>query len=622
MATAPNSNTIIRNQTYLNRDFESIKADLTNLLKIYYPAQYADFSSASVGMSLVDLLAYVSDLLGYHTDKKFNEMFLETAEQTTSLFRIAKNLGYKTTGVKPAVTIVDFSITVPSTANGPDITYLPVYRQGVQIKGAASIFETSNDMDFSSDFSADGIANRKIVPNFDSNQNVINYTITKREKAKAGQTKIFSTDISVADSQTPFFEVMLSNTNVLEILNVIVKPSTGYAGNPSFSDFANFAWKYWEVDELPQDKIFTTDTTIIPDNGVSIGNYVTVNQRFVSEFMADGTCKIIFGGGDADNNAYENYIQSIPINATGQIKIQDIVNNLSLGAKLSTGTLYIQYRVGGGSNSNIGSNVLNSVSNINAVIMGSDTNINQKVIASTTATNIVAGLGGNDLQSADDLRYAISGTFAAQRRCVTLLDYITRAYSMPGKFGAPFKIHGEQRDNKIILYILSKDANGLLMTTSLSTIKSNLISYMEPYRMLNDFIEINDGKVINLSIEADLFTDKSFNANDIKLAALNVLSDFFDINKWNLNENIYVSQVTDALKQIPGVINVIDVRFYNMDGGNYSSTLVAQANGLRELVQGNTYRTQISYLDNAIYSTPISIFEVRYKQADFKIRVN
>lgn len=141
--------------------------------------------------------------------------------------------------------------------------------------------------------------------------------------------------------------------------------------------------------------------------------------------------------------------------------------------------------------------------------------------------------------------------------------------------------------------------------------------------MLNDFIEINDGKVINLSIEADLYTDKSFNANDIKLAALNVLSDFFDINKWNLNENIYVSQIIDALKQIPGVINVIDVRFYNMDGGNYSSTLVAQATGLRELVQGNTYRTQISYLDNAIYSTPISIFEVRYKQGqDIKIRVN
>lgn len=622
MATQ-NSNNIANNQTYLNRDFDGIRTDLMNLLKIYYPDQWSDFNASSVGMSLVDLLAYVGDLLSFHTDKRFNEMFLETAQEPTSLYRIAKNLGYKTCGYRPAITVVDFSIEVPPTADGPDVNYLPLFRTGVQIKGAGQIFETVNEVDFSSDFSADGFANRKIEPIFNSNQDILRYRIVKREKAKAGQTKIFSLDISVQDSQTPFFEVTLPDTNVLEIISVISKPGSGFAGEPSYSEFNDFSLKFWEVDELPQDKIFIEDTSTIPVNGVSIGQYLEVDQRFSKEFMADGSCKMTFGGGNASNNSYESYLESIPINQTGQIKIKNIMDNKSLGVTLpGNSTLYVKYRIGGGNLSNIGSNVLQQVSNINSVIMGSNPQLNQQVIGSTTATNIVPGLGGANLPTVDELRYSISGNFAAQRRCVTLPDYITRAYQLPGKFGAPFKIHGETKDNKVVLYILSKDSNGKIMTNSLSTVKNNLITYIQPYRMINDFVEINDGKVINISVEVDLFTDKVFNGNEIQLNAINAVKDFFDINKWNMNQNIYISQIIDVLKDIPGVINVVDVRLYNMDGGNYSSTIIAQANGQRELVQApNTFRTVIDFLDNTIYSTPISIFELRFPERDVKIRI-
>ncbi len=605
------------------RDFESVRTDLINLLKIYYKDQWQDFQAISIGMSLVDLMAFVGDLLSFHTDKRFTEMFIESAVEPTSLYRLAKNLGYKAPGFRPAITVVDFSIEVPATADGPDKSYLPVYRPGVQIKGAGQVFETVNESDFSSDFSEDGISNRKIEPIFNSNQDILRYRIVKREKAKAGQTKTFSTDVSVIDSQTPFFEVTLPDTNVLEIISIIAKPGSGFAGDPSFAEFNDFNLKFWEVDELPQDKIFVEDTSSIPVNGISVGQYLQVNQRFTKEFMADGSCKITFGGGNAFNNSYEKYLESIPINQTGQIQLRDVVNNQSLGVTLpGNSTLYIKYRIGGGNLSNVGSNALQQVSNINAVIMGSNSALNQQVIGSTTATNIVPGLGGADLPTADELRFSISGNFAAQRRCVTLQDYITRAYQLPGKFGAPFKIHGETKDNKIVLYILSKDANGKLLTNSLSTVKNNIISYIQPFRMINDFVEINDGKVINLSIEMDLFTDKVFNGNEIKLNAINAVKDFFDINKWNMNQNIYISQIVDILKNIAGVINVVDVRFYNMDGGNYSSTLIAQANGQRELVQApNVFRTIINYLDNTIYSAPVTMFEIRFPDSDLKCRI-
>jgi len=621
---SPNGNIVSRNQTYLNRDFDSIRTDLMNIIKVYYPDQYQDFNAVSVGMSLIDLMAYVGDLLSYHTDKRFNEMFLETAQEKTSIYRLAKNLGYKAPGYRPAITVADFSIEVPSTANGPDTNYLPVYRPGVQIKGAGQIFETTNEIDFSLDFSEAGTENRKIEPIFNSNQDILRYRITKREIAKAGLTKTFSLEIDVQDSQTPFFEVTLPDSNVLEIISVIAKPGTGFAGNPSYEDFNNFQYKYWEVDELPEDKIFVEDTSMAPVGGLKTGQYLEVTQRFIKDFLADGSCRLTFGGGNIFNNSYERYLESIPVGQTGEIQIRDMLDNHSLGVTLpSNSTLYVQYRIGGGTLSNVGSNALQQVSNINSVIMGSNTQINQQVIGSTTAINIVPAIGGADLPTVDELRYSISGNFAAQRRCVTLNDYITRAYQIPGKFGSPFKIHGETKDNKIVLYILSKDANGKLMTNSLSIVKSNLITYMQPYRMLNDFIEINDGKVINLSVEIDLYVDKVFNGNEIKLNALNTVKNFFDVNKWNMNQNIYVSQITDSLREIPGVINVVDLRFYNMDGGNYSNTILSQANGQRTLVQApSTFRTLIDYLDNAIYSTPISMFEIRYPENDIRVRLS
>jgi hypothetical protein len=189
-----------KSQNYLKRDFESIRQDLVNLLKVYYPEQYQDFNSASVGMSLIELLAYVSDLLSFHTDKKFNELFLDGLSDKVSAFKLAKTLGYKTPGFRPAITIADISIEVPPTSLGPDTTYLPIYRPGVQIKGSGQIFETVNEIDFSSDFSEDGTTNRKIEPIFNANQDILRFKITKREKIKAGVTVIYKKEIFICIS--------------------------------------------------------------------------------------------------------------------------------------------------------------------------------------------------------------------------------------------------------------------------------------------------------------------------------------------------------------------------------------------------------------------------------------
>lgn len=58
------------------------------------------------------------------------------------------------------------------------------------MSGGGQIFETVYDIDFASPFNNEGFPNRLKIPNFDSNNNIVNYTITKREIVVNGVTRI------------------------------------------------------------------------------------------------------------------------------------------------------------------------------------------------------------------------------------------------------------------------------------------------------------------------------------------------------------------------------------------------------------------------------------------------
>jgi len=609
---------------YLSRDYATIRQDLINYLKAFFPEQWQDFNVSSPGMALLELNAYVGDLLSYVADKKFNELFLDGISERKSAYRLAKTLGYQVPGVRPALTLADITIEVPVTANGPDPDYLPIFRPGVQIKGAGQVFETNSEIDFSRDFSESGIANRIIQPILNGNQDLIKYRIIKREKIKAGATKIFKKEIT-AEESGPFYQLTLPENNVLEIVSVVIFQSLGMTRNPTYQEFNDFNIKFWEVDFLPTNKIFM-DTGVAPiDSAFRIGEYIEVEKRFIKEFLTDGSCKITFGGGTGDYDAYSDFFdqlegQDCPSN---DITIQQILNNTALGVMVPpNSTIFVKYKVGGGTLSNVGANTLNDVSNIDAVINGSDAAQTQKVLSSSRANNPVPAIGGVGLPTIDEVRNNIAANFASQMRAVTLGDYISRAYQMPGKFGAPFKVHGEVEDNKVKLYILSRSSDGTLISQSTSDIKNNLAAFLVPFRMINDYIEINDGKVVNLQVEVDLYVNKDFNLNEIKSNTIAQVQNFLNIERWEMNQNIYVSQLTDILREVPGVINVVDIRFYNMEAGGYSSTLISQATGNKNIIVATGgFRTQIDFIDNTIFGTPLSMFEIKFPNKDIMVRV-
>ncbi|MDG1949541.1 MAG: baseplate J/gp47 family protein, partial [bacterium] len=266
---------------------------------------------------------------------------------------------------------------------------------------------------------------------------------------------------------------------------------------------------------------------------------------------------------------------------------------------------------------------LTSVANIEAVINGSNAATNAEVISSTKSNNPIPGIGGKGLPSTEEIKYNIAANHAAQERCVTIGDYTSRAYQMGGKFGVPFRIHSKVDDNKVKMYILSIDGNGKLVANSTSRIKNNIVTYLSKYRMVNDFVEVNDAKVVNISLNVDLYIDaNNFNTREIKAAAIEKITDFFNVDNWQMGQNIYISQLTDILRELPGVINVVNIDFFNMQGGGYSETLHAQSTGTIENIIGTGgYRIAMNPQDNALFGSSLAMFELRNPGKDVKIRV-
>ena len=597
---------------YFARNFADFRIELINYIRQYYPETLADFNDASVGSMLIDLNAAIGDNLAFYTDNRFNETQINFAQERASILSMARTFGLKIPGKRPSVTIADFSVIVPVFGDTFDISYAPLIRRGAQISGAGKVFETINDIDFSSPFSVNGIPNRLIIPNIDSSGNLINYTLTKRELVINGLAKIFKRAITAADVR-PFFEVTLPDDDVLSINSIITLEGLNNNQTPSIDQFLNPVNRFYEMEALADDLVFVEDQlTPSTQSGIRAGKWVRVNQRFIREYTDLGFTKIIFGGGSQDVGSLCDF----GVDKTLVNRIGDFINNFSLGTTLPPNyTMFISYRVGGGAAANIGPNVLNTINTVNMTVNGNNSNINNSVRNSLTVNNPLPAIGGRDEPSVEEIRNMVRYNFSSQNRAVTIKDYQVRIGLMPGEFGIPFRVGVLENQNKIGVYILSLDSSGKLLNQSTSTLKENIATYLSNYRMMNDYVEVRDGKVINIAIECGLFIDKQYPQSQIISQVIQNIQNYMNINNFQMGETIYLSQLIENINNVGGVLNVIDLKIFNKVGGNYSLNEISQS-----LVDTETREVNISQ-NYALIGDPISLFEIKFSSIDIRCRV-
>lgn len=597
--------------SYATRDFAGLRQELVNLTKQYYPDLVNNTNDASIFSVLLDLNAAVADNLHFHIDRVWQETMLDFAQQRQSLFHIAKTYGLRIPGNRPSVGLCDFSINVPVRGDKEDERYLGVLKTGAQISGGGQIFETINDIDFLSPFNDRGEPNRLKIPNFDGNNKLISYTITKREPVANGVTRIFRKVISDFD-QKPFLKIYLPEQNVLGITSIIHKEGVTFASNPTLSEFESTTNRWYEVKSLIENKIFIPDpTSVSDDDNFKAGKYVNVENKFITEYTPEGYFLITFGSGTV------NPLDNLDSFITDKLKVNlgTYLNNMSLGnTPKSNTTIFIKYRVGGGKNSNLGVNVITSVDNIDFVVLGPNTNINTQVTQSLRITNVTPAIGGADQPGIEEIRNMIGYNFAAQNRAVSLNDYKSLIENMPSIFGAPAKVNVMEEDNKVKIRLLSYDSEGNLTDVVSNTLKNNIISYLSEYRMINDYIEIQSGEVIDLQLEIDMVVDKNSSQSDIVKNSVKALIDYFAIEKRKMGDPLFIGEINRVLGNSSGVVNVVDVRVFNMVGGEYSSYEVSQP-------YSDPITKEIQQSDMTIYMKSNQIYQLRFPNKDIKIRL-
>lgn len=609
-----------RDIRYINRDFNDFRNALVEYSKTYFPDTYNDFTDTSTGMLFMEMASYVGDVLSFYLDNQIQETFIQRARQTENLYEIAYLLGYTPKVTTAAQVDIEFFQQVPAKLEGGE--YVPDYQYSLLIPENTQVTSNTNSnikfiIEDPIDFSASSSLDPTEVSVYQvSGANPTYYLLKKTRKAISAT--INSTDLTFTAAKR-FDTRNINADNIIGVLDVI--------------DSDGNTW--YEVPNLAQENVFDTirntnqnDPTYDRETDAPfLLQLKQVQRRFVSRFVNTGSLQLQFGAGSTTNTDEEivpnpdNVGSGLPFErdqlTTAFSPLNFIFTNTYGIAPYNT-TLTVRYLTGGGVESNVESGALTIVddSNITFVNTLTNTTLANQIFDSVAANNPLAADGGQDGDTVEEIRQNALGNFQNQLRNVTKEDYIIRSLSMPSNLGviskayaAPSKI-GEYQEGELPtildLYILSFDANKKLRTAS-SLVKRNLQTYLSEYRMINDSIKIKDAFVINIEVIFDIIVLPNFNNNQTLTKCIDALTDYFDIDKWQINEPILLKDLFILLDKVEGVQTVKNVQINNLSGGNHS-----------------TYAYDIpgATINDVVYpSLDPMIFEVKFPNTDIKGRV-
>lgn len=677
--------------SYLDRTYDDYKNDIIDITQKYYPDIFNNYNDASIGNWLIDIQADIADNLSYNIDRAYQETNIDSANTKDALLNIARTNGLKIGGPKCAIVEIELSCKIPmntsavnnsgNTLATADESYCPYVKRGTLFSDGNNTFELIEDVDFKSQFDTNGLSNRQVIPNRDGNGNIVNYLYKKLTLARAGHSKIYKKIITNGDLE-PFMNITINENNLCNVESIILKQGTSYSNDPALAEFYVDEESYKDKKGLPVQRYFevnsltdqyrfgyvideTTDGYYDPvwtvidefdileeDGSVAVdsnGNPITekvrmamkgewkrLKNKFITEFTDSNKIRITFGAGL--RNAYG----TIPDDAGEFTKymMSRMEANDYMGVLPESGTtMYILYRVGGGEISNVGANTVNTITYLNMSIEGNcdDPNDAKKkgsVKATMSVTNPTPSYGGKDAPSNEEIRYLIKYNSASQNRCVTVKDYYARISQIHPKYGCPFRHSVVEENNKVVVYTLGLDYNGKLMPQLSETVGDNIKEYLKEYKMVNDFVEIRSGKVINLAFECYVYVDKAYDSSEVINRVIELIQDYMDIRKHLMGEDIFLGDLEKEISKLDGVVNLIALRCFNRTGveNGYSNDSINQTTiDFTDCAEANRYESlggplydneiDLEDSDKVLYSSVDSMFEIKYPNKDIRVRV-
>jgi hypothetical protein len=635
---------------YLSKNFAEFRQNLIEFAKSYYPNTYTDFNEASPGMMFIEMASYVGDVLSFYIDNQFKENLLLFAKERQNVIAISQALGYKPKLTAAATVEAIIYQMVPALGTAfnyePDAKFfLKIAKNSKFSSNTQPIqnFRSMEDVDF-----ADPVERTIQVLSRDASNIPTMYVASKKIKLVSAEIKTLTYTFGSAQK---FSKIEIPDSNIISIQSVV--------------DSDGFSW--YEVDYLGQDLIIEerNSTNRLDDGFLSSGAIVTGSlstpntivfkrkaRRFTTRVNNGLKLELLFGSGttDADEEilslnsielANSKYNQLISNNS---IDPADFISSDTFGLAPANTTLTITYLVGGGIQSNTPSNTITNVDFTNVVNLATnyaqaEQNLFNQVVTSISINNEEPARGGGDVETVEEIRQNALAFFNAQNRVVTDKDYIVRSLAMPSQFGKLSKVavvRDEQMNsigrqdakaltvnndvnpynnrefvidpispNAINLYVLGYNQEKKLATLN-TLVKKNLAKYLEQFRLLTDDVKILDAFVVNIGVEFNIVVYRNYNMNDVVARCIDEIKQFFDIDKWQINQPIIMNDLRLTIGSVDGVQTVTDVSITNKyrfkDGRDYFE-----------------YRYPIdeAIVDDIVYpSLDPCIFEIRYPETD------
>ena len=632
---------------YLNKDFASLRANLVNYAKVYFPNTYNDFNESSPGMMFIEMAAYVGDVLSYYMDSQIKELFIQHAEERKNVVNLAETLGYRPRQSFAASTTLDVFHLVPSIGSGelnkPDYRYALIVAEGMQVSSTAdsSVTFRSNEL-VNFNFSSSNDPTDISIYERDGGTGEPTYYLLKKS-VRASSGTVTSETFTIGDPQK-YLRVALNNTKILKIVSV--KDSDGNT--------------WYEVPYLAQDTIFK-EIRNTAENDPQFSQYndtapyllklKKTSRRFRTRIRGDNKLELQFGAGissDPDEVIIPNP-DNVGSNLPGGRSYLDVsidpsnfLYTKAYGQIPQNTTLTVEYLTGGGLGDNVAQGDLTSISGISATYdndAGLATAVSNAVKGSVAVNNIEAGVGGKGAETIPEIRNNALAHFSAQNRAVTMEDYLIRIYSLPEKFGRIDKayiVQDEQLNKSNLLQpINSVDGSSVLPTDQSQTIKNplalncyvlglnsigkltavneaikqNLKTYMGQYRILTDAVNIKDGYIVNIGINFEIIVLSGYIKREVLLSCIGKVKDIFALNKWQFNQPIVLSDIYTDLAVIEGVQSVVSVEVENKWDADLGYS-------------GNVYDIEEATKNDIIYpSMDPAVFEVKFPDSDIKGKV-
>ena len=597
-----------RDIKYVNKSFSSFKQQLIDYTKNYFPDTYNDFSPTSPGTMFMEMAAYVGDILSFYQDTQLQETYLQYAQESSNLYALAYMMGYRPKVSAASQVIVDVYQRVPSKLVGgqyvPDYDYAVVVSENTQLQSTTGtpvkfLVEDKVNFTYSSSFDP-----TEVSVYATSGNTITQFLLRKQAKAISAEIKTLTVQVTAPER---FKTVSLTDTNILGVLDI--------------TDSSTNRW--YEVPYLGQDTVFTEQSNV---GSEAILQLQKVPRRFVTRFTSTGTLQIQFGAGNSGQD--DSIITPNPLNVglgdqiIGVSKIDtayDPSNFMYTGAyglAPSNTTLTIRYLVGGGVEANVPSDTITTIlnSSATATISGFENTL--------AFNNPTPAVGGRDGDTPEEIRQNALRSYSEQLRAITKEDYAVRALGMPAKFGTVAKAYVVQdqltstqstvdsivdsNPLSLSMYVLSYDSTKKLTPAS-TTLKTNLSTYLNQYRMVTDALNIKDAFVVNIGIKYEVLILPNYTGRDVLLECTKVLQDYFAIEKWSINQSLNLSALYTLLDRVKGVQTVQKVEIENKVGGNYSQY---------------AYDIKGATRNNIVYpSYDPCIFEVKFPNTDITGRI-